>query len=261
MKLVKIFSMFLVVAQLSSCKGQNEDGIQPKNKAMTTERFDLEKYNECIGKKKKEGEIDLSQCEYKLADGTTIISVKDSEESFSRVIPPAPALFETVKVYHGDGFLKEEYSRYMGVFLTSSEVRNGVTKFYDKQGNLTKTVDETTTYKEAKLKIEDLLKVLANEPLLNELTNDEKATFKSIFGFKEDVSKVTKEQVYEAFGKRKVLNPSDEKDRKSLGIIFVEKEKKWSVVKDLYPFGTLEIDVNSDDGSIIRKKYNKEARS
>ena len=262
MRLLRVIIICSIVLQFSGCKGQNEKGVSyPKSKIMSTERFDIDKYQKCIEKKQRTGNIDLSQCQDTLSDGTVIISVKNAEESFVRIIPAVPSLIENVKAYYGYGSIKEEYSRYLGVFLNAEEIRIGTSKYYDEKGYLTKSVNEDAKYDGVKIKITDLFDILKKEPLLDELTLDDKKRFKSLFELKAEVEKITNQDVYEFLKKRVILNPMDTEDRKSLGIVFNEKSKKWSVTKDMYPFGIINFEVDAETGKVENKNYEEDKRS
>lgn len=260
MRFLKLI-IICILLQFSSCKGQNEkEIIYPKSKVMSTEHFNMDQYQKCIEKKQRTGNIDLSQCEDTLSNGTVIVSVKNAEESFVRVIPGVPSLVENVKAYYGYGSIKEEYSRYLGVFLNTEELRIGISKYYDEKGYLTKSVNEDAKYEGVKIKVRELFEILKKEPLLDELTLDEKKRFKGLFDLKTETEKITNHEIYEFLKKRVILNPMDIEDRKSLGIAFNDKDKKWSITKDMYPFGIINLEVDAETGKVENKSYEEDKR-
>ncbi|MEZ0128535.1 hypothetical protein AB9T88_01460 [Flavobacterium sp. LBUM151] len=259
--LKKLFVLFLFL-QLISCKGQEKDGISyPKEKIMSTERFDIEKYKNCIKLKEKDKYADVSNCEEILKDGTLIISYMEWEK---RIIPPAPNLFSTVFKYYKSGIIKEEFKTYIGIF----DEKIGVSKYYDENGYLIKTVDEDIKYNDINIKLVDLFEILKKEPLLDSLTVEQKKYFKNAFGLEKEINKITIDDIFKYLKRDKILDPNNTdktifntEDRFRLEITFNEIEKEWNVIKELYPYGQIELQVNAMTGKVSNKNYQAETRS
>ena len=246
--------MLLAVLQLTSCEGQNAKGVSyPKQKKMSTEKFDIEKFEACASKPNKPYPED---CKEILPDKTEKVQLLMAENYQEEIIPPPPSLIKKIRTFYlKTGIIKEELDSYIGLHFPTGEI-----KYYDEKGNLVKTEDADIAYKNAAIKLSDLFEILKKEPLLDALSAEEKENFNTIFNLGKENREVTLEDVFKGFKQSKLLNPMDEKDRRSLILLdFDENKKVWNVVKDLYPFGLIKIKVDANSGKVT-KKYEKEKR-
>lgn len=127
MKLLKQLVILIIVSQLSCCKGQEKDGVTyPKEKTMTTDKFDIEKYNKKVEEKKKKGEFDVYNHMEILPNGNVIESSQAQDKSSTIIIsPPEPEIIQIYKSYYKNGFLEFEIHRYIGLAMGADEIRFG----------------------------------------------------------------------------------------------------------------------------------------
>ena len=255
MKLLKISSILIIILQLTSCKGHDEKGVSyPKQKKRNTEKFDIEKFDQCANMPNKPYSED---CKEILPDKSEIVQLMMAENYQEEIIPPPPSMIKRVRTFYlNTGVIKEELSTYIGLHFPVGEI-----KYYDQKGNLVKTEDTDLAYKDFSVKLLDLFEILQKEPLLDGLSMEEKENFNRIFEIRKESKDVSLEDVFKEFKQNKFLNSMDEKDRRSLiGIDFNETKKEWKVVKDLYPFGLINIKVDANDARVLENKYEAEKR-
>ena len=262
MKLLKLLTILLSIVQLTSCKGQNKEGVTyPKEKIMSNEKFDIEKFNKCFN---QEDKVYNEDCKQILSDGTVVIQSIMSEDYRQDIIPVAPGLLSRVKLFYlKTGILKQEYETYVGGYNDDF----GISKFYDQKGYLTKTVDENIKYKDVQIKLLDLFEILKKEPLLDKLSEDEKEHFNTIFSLGKENKKVNLEDIFNFLKRDKILNPYitdtsvlDTEDRFRLQISFDQDKENWNVTKELYPFGQIWLKVDANTGKVSDKEYHREMR-
>ena len=196
-------------------------------------------------------------CKEILPDKSEKVQLLMAENYQEEIIPPPPSMIKRVKTFYlNTGVIKEELSTYIGLHFPVGEI-----KYYDQKGNLVKTEDTDLAYKDFFVKLLDLFEILQKEPLLDGLSMEEKENFNRIFEIRKESKDVSLEDVFKEFKQNKFLNSMDDKDRRSLiGIDFNETKKEWKVVKDLYPFGLINIKVDANDGRVLEKKYEAEKR-
>lgn len=262
MKLVNLIPILFVILQLTNCKGQENEGVTyPKEKIMTTDKFNIEKYNKIVEEKTRKGEFDIYNHIDTLSNGNVMESTQGQDGTYTVIItPPVPALDKIYKDYYKNGFLKEETNLYIGLAMGSDEIKFGITKYYDTNGYLIKTVDESVKYNDLKIKPLDLLEILKREPLFTNISKDEKAHFKNIFQIKEKEEDITSATVSKALKKEVFLNPNDREDVKNVFLTLSKDKNTWYVTKDMYPFGRIELNIDSNSGKIINRQYIKETR-
>jgi hypothetical protein len=266
MRILTFFAVMLFSFQLTSCNGQKKDGITyPKEKIMNNERFDIEKHQRCLKTKLETKNFKhYPLCDNILNDGTIIYTSENTEDYQEESIPSAPNLLKKVKLYYlKTAIIKEEFEKYVGQF----NEKIGTSKYYDEKGYLIKTVDENAKYEDLRIKILDLFEILKREPLLDVLSTEEKAHFNNIFSLGKEIKNVTLEDVFKYLKRDKILNPMntdttilDTEDRFRLEISFDQDKKKWHVIKELYPFGQISLEVDSNTGKVSNKEYKIETR-
>lgn len=253
--------LLICLVQLMSCEGQVKDkAISSKVKIMTTEKFEIEKYNKCIEEREKNPLLDLSQCEDTLDDGTLVISSKSSDDYTVITTPPPPSLVQSFKRYYKNGFLQERSERYIGYAMGFDLIKFGNSLIYDQNGALIRTIDESEKYKSLFVKPLDLLEILKKEPLFKELSKEDQIHFKKIFNLSTKESNITATEVCNALHTYVVLDSKSDKDRRNVFVRLSEDKKVWHVTKDLYPHGLIELEVEATSGKIIKRTYNKETR-
>ncbi len=251
---------------LLQCTGQTEKGVQyPKEKIMTQDRFDINRFKDypdaiVFGEEKK-----LTPTEDTLSDGTVIIyswgNGLDNKKYYSKLIKtPVPSITEVYKEYYNNGILKEETERFIGSSMNSDQIKFGITKFYDETGRLVKTIDESVRYENIVVKPLQLFEILKKTPLFVSLTDDEKAHFKYILSLTEDKSEVTPQAVHKALKEEFILNPVDRENVKRVFLTLSKDTRKWYVTKDIYPFGLIEFEVDTKSGDVSNREYKKEWR-
>jgi hypothetical protein len=226
---------------------------------MNNERFNIEEFEYCLKQKNKSYPED---CKYVLNDGTIIIQSEMSEDYRVDIVPKAPELIKKVKLFYLEtGIIKEEFETYIGGFAGDY----GIVKYYDKDGNLTKTIDENIKYKDLNVKFLDLLEILKKEPLLDNLSEDEKKHFNIIFNLGKDFEKVVLNDIFKFLSRDKFLEPNNvdrkvlkKEDRFLITLYFDEEKSIWNVTKELYPFGQISLQVNAISGQVFGKKYHPE---
>jgi hypothetical protein len=263
MKKVKsIIYLCIIAFNLMSCGGQTEKGVYyPKEKIMTTDKFDFVKYNRIVEEKRKLGEFDLYNHVEVLTNGNVVESSQAQDKSATVIIlPPVPELIETYKSYHKNGFLESETQRYIGLQLGADIVKFGSSKYYDSTGLLIKEVDEAVKYENIKIKPLDLFEILKKEPLFINLSKEDKILFKAIFDLSQEEDEISPNIISKVLKKDRILNPADREDVKNTFLTLSDDEKIWEVVKDIYPFGRIEYSIDSNSGKIIKRDYIKETR-
>lgn len=262
MKKLKKIIYLLIAFNLISCGGQTEKGVNyPKEKIMTTDKFDFVKYNQIVEQKRKLGEFEVYRHVEVLTDGTVVESSQAQDNTATvTILPPVPEILETYKVYHKNGYLESEVQRYIGLATGSDIVKFGISKYYDEGGVLVKTVDETVKYENVKVKPLDLFEILKKEPLLVNLDNEKRKFFKNILELPEKEEEITPNVVSKALKKDFILNPNDREDVKNTFLTFNEDKNTWTVTKDIYPFGSFEFLIDTNTGKIINREYVKETR-
>ena len=264
--------LILTAFNFNSCKGQNEEKIiYPKEKIMNTDRFDIQSFNK---HKEKYLEYEKMQIHLEslnspflkidtLSNGTVVFS----EEGFNKqiyysqkIIVPPPSLFFTYKEYYSSGIIKEESEKFIGSLYSGY----GITKYYDEQGYLVKTVDENYVYKDVKIKLLDLFGILKKEPMLGGLTREDKEHFQQLFFENKKIEEITSADFINYLlssdigTNGMILNPNNDNDRRNIEINF--ENNHWDVTKNIYPFGTIDYVIDANTGQILTKKYQKETR-
>lgn len=262
MKTLKIITILFFFSQLTNCKGQKKDGVTyPNEKIMTMEKFDVDKLNKCLIQKEKENPLqDLSTCDELLKDGSFISNYETTEGYVSVHTLPIPSLLQNYKEYYDNSILKEEFNLFIGLAIGSDQVKFGISKYYDETGQLVKIIDESVKYKDLKIKPLDLFEILKKEPLFVFFNKEEQAHFKYILQLSEKENEINPITVMQALKKTFLLNPYDREDTKKVFLTLREDEKSWFVIKDIYPFGRIELDVDTSSGKITNRKYTKETR-
>ncbi|EKT3967184.1 hypothetical protein NTJ12_002266 [Flavobacterium psychrophilum] len=267
MKLLKLVTILFAILQLASCKGQDKDGVTyPKEKIMNNERFDIDRFRNYPKVVTVEQEKKLPSKRDTLLDGTIIDyswwNDKNKTYYSKRITPPAPALFYTYKEFYQTGVIKQESELFVG------KLNHYIcTKEYDEQGYLVKTIDYRKIYTDVKINIDGLLTLLQKEPLLDDLTQEEKEYFNDVFALGKENKDVTLEDVFKYLRRDKILNPRNTdttifntEDRFRLEISFNEDEKKWYIIKELYPFGQIWLEADANTGKVSNKTYHRETR-
>lgn len=261
-KIKSIICLCVIAFNLMSCGGQTEKGVYyPKEKIMTTDKFDFVKYNRIVEEKRKLGEFDLYNHIEVLANGNVVESSQAQDKSATVIIlPPVPELIETYKSYHKNGFLESETRRYIGLQLGADIVKFGTSKYYDNNGQLVKEVDEAAKYENIKVKPLNLFEILKKEPLFVNLSKEDRILFKVIFDLPQKEDEISPDIISKILKKYTILNPEDREDVKNTFLTLSNDENMWEVVKDIYPFGRIEYNVDSNSGKIIKRNYIKETR-
>lgn len=262
MKLINLILILFVILQLTSCKGQENEGVTySKEKIMTTDKFNIEKYNKIVAEKRRNGDFDVYNHTEILSNGNVVESSQAQDKSSTIIIlPPVPKMIETYKSYYKNGFLEFEIHRYIGLAMGADEIKFGISKYYDTNGYLIKTVDESVKYNDIKIKPLDLLEILKKEPLFINISKEEKALFKNIFQIKEKEEDITSAIVSKALKKEVFLNPNDREDIKNVFLTLSTDKKTWNVIKDIYPFGQMWLHVDAMTGRVSNKTYHRETR-
>lgn len=255
--------VFLLLAfSLLQCNGQTEKGEHyPKEKIMTIEKFDKESFYGCLEKRELENPLqDITTCVVKLSNGNISKSYETTEGFINLISKPIPQITETYKKYYSNGILKEETERFIGLSMNSDQIKFGTSKYYDETGQLVKTVDESVKYESIVVKPLELFEILKKEPLFRALSQEEQAHFKATFELIEKENEITPQLVHKALQEEFILNPYDRENAKRVFLSLSKDEKKWFVVKDIYPFGQISFEVDAKTGKIANRQYKKEWR-
>ncbi len=251
---------------MTSCKNNEANNLKlTKNKII--EKFDIERFKNYPSVVSEEEEKNLTPTKDTLTDGTIIsYSWWDDENKkyySKKIVYPVPTLLAKTFTYYENGTIKQEQENFIGEFFENI----GITKYYDEKGYLTKTVDENIKYKDVKIKLQNLFEILKKEPLLDKLSDEEKEHFNTIFSFGKDSKKIVLEDIYKFLKRDKILNPYvidtsvlDTEDRFRLQISFDNDKKNWNVIKELYPFGQIWLNVDANTGKVSNKEYQRETR-
>lgn len=267
MKLLKILLTFLII---HSCNGQENKGVTtyPKEKIMNKEKFDITNFKNYQAEQQN---LPYGNPSERITEknGVTIteysmVSSDKGREYGREVLPPAPALFYSVQIFHENGNIKEYTDR---VFLGTFDFDYGIHQFYDDNGILLKTVDYTKSFEEVKIKVEDLFKILENENLkagtIDKATEDEvknkwfpdadKITSEMVMKQLNDIFEETK--VERGTFEKKFLNPNNREDVKRIRIDFDNAKKQWIVTKDFSVLGKIKLFVDAGSGKILENSF------
>ena len=246
---------------LLQCTGQTEKGVQyPKEKIMTEDKLDIDKYKSIIeGKRLRD---DYTYNVEVLKDGSFIDYFGMNQNKIHSIIlhKSIPSITEVYKEYYNNGILKEETERFIGSSMNSDQIKFGITKFYDETGRLIKTIDESVRYEQITVKPLQLFDILKKTPLFVSLTDEEKAHFKYILSLTADKSEVTPQAVHKALKEEFILNPKDRENAVRVFLTLSKDTRKWYVTKDIYPFGLIEFEVDTKSGNVSNREYKKEWR-
>lgn len=265
-KIEKQIIFIFIAFSLFNCKGQTEEGVQyPKEKIMTTDRFDIEKFKNYPKVLKLGEEKKLPSTKDTLPDGTVINyswgKGLDKQKYYAKkTIPPVPALSYIEKEYYENGILKREKEVFLGQSINSDQIKFGISKYYDETGQLIKTVDESVKYDKIKVKPSNLLEILKREPLFVSFTKEERKHFIEIFQLNKKEDEVSPDIVNKALKKYFILDPDSRPDVENVFLKLSEDEKSWNVIKDIYPFGLIELNIDANSGKIISRTYAEETR-
>jgi hypothetical protein len=145
--------------------------------------------------------------------------------------------------------------------MGADENRFGKSNYYDEKGQLVKVVDEMVKYENINVKPLNLFEILKKEPLFTTIDKETRVLFKDIFELNEKQEEITPAIVSKALKKDVILNPYDREDVKNVFLTLSKDKKTWNVTKDIYPFGQITLDVDTNTGKVNNKKYLREIRS
>lgn len=279
MKFYTLILFFLITISHLSCDGQaNNTSNIPKEKIMNTEVFDIAYYE----KQKKEQltteMLNPWTIESFLSDGTKqelYSSMDNNITYFKSITPPKPALLKTVKRYHSNGKIALEYKTYVGILTPypyAEYTLFGETKYFDTNGFLIKIENNEKLFDSVKINLIELFSILEKERIIDEFSIEDKKKLQKLFFKNNTLEEITplllihflqqnhdKDKGVEHNINGYFLNKNDEYDRKSLEISY--NNKIWYVKKDFYPFGWVQLEIDSATGRNIIKKYYFENRN
>ncbi|GAA3508392.1 hypothetical protein GCM10022393_19370 [Aquimarina addita] len=253
----------LILGFFTQCIGQKEKGvIYPKEKIMTTDIFDIEKYNQVIEEKKIKG-LPRSNIRTEILEDGTIIESSQSQKKYVtvRIIPKTPKIFETYKKYYPNGFLEMKMQRFMGLAMGANIIKTGISEYYNEKGELIKKVDEEVKYADIVIKPMDLFEILKKTPLFIEVNKEEASRFKEIFDIDKKVAEITSEDIHIALKKYVILDVTDQEQVRNVFINLSKDEKTWRVTRDIYPLGRVKLEVDTNTGKVLSQTYQQETRS
>lgn len=263
---IKQIIFIFIVFSLFNCKRQTEEGVQyPKEKIITTDKFDIERFKNYPKVLKLGEEKKLPSIKDTLPDGTIIDyswgKGLDKKKYYSKKItPPVPAIFFIDKEYYENGILKQETKVFLGQSINSDQIKFGKSKYYNETGELIKTVNESVKYDKVKVKPSNLLEILKREPLFESFTKEERKHFIEIFQLNKKTDEVTPDIVNKILKKYVILDPDSRPDVENVFLKLSEDAKSWNVIKDIYPFGFIELNIDANSGKIISRRYTEETR-
>jgi hypothetical protein len=128
MKLIKLIIILFGVIQLTGCKGQNKEGVNyPKEKIMSDEKFDVERFKNYPSVVSEEEEKNLTPTKDTLDDGSVIFySWWDDENKkyySKKIVYPSPTLLAKTFIYYENGTIKQEQENYIGEFFENIGIK------------------------------------------------------------------------------------------------------------------------------------------
>lgn len=281
MKLYNLIVFFILI--FHSCDGQKNNITYPKEKIVNTETFDISSYEKLKDEQLTKNMLNPWTIETKLATGEKqeLFSSADGDEItyFKSLTPPEPALLKKIKRFHSNGKIAVEYETYVGIlnpYPNAKYTLVGETKYYDKSGVLEKIENNEKIFENKKVNLIKLFSLLEKEPILDNLSSEEKKNLKELFFegknideitpgllmqfFQENINKNLKKDDIEDQYKLNdfFLNKNNKYDRESLEISY--ENPKWIVKKDFYPFGWVTVEINAQTAEVSNKKYHFENR-
>ncbi|MCP2025451.1 hypothetical protein L1276_000591 [Flavobacterium sp. HSC-32F16] len=91
-------------------------------------------------------------------------------------------------------------------------------------------------------------------------TKGEREHFIEIFQLNKKEDEVTPDIVNKALKKYYILDSDSRPDLENVFLKLSEDEKSWNVIKDIYPFGLIELNIDANSGKIITRTYKEETR-
>lgn len=267
---MKVLKIFLTCLIIHSCNGQENKGITsyPKEKIMSSEQFNITDYKKYQAEQQNLPNGNPSE-RISEKNGTTIteysmISSEKGTEYAKEMLPPPPALFYSLMIFHDNGKIKEAVDK---VFLGTLDFDYGIHQFYDNKGTLTKTVDYTKQFDNVKIKLDDLLTILANETVKAGTISkpvEEQAKNKWFSDADKVTSDMITKQLNEIFEEtkaerglfeKKFLNPNNRADVQRIKINFDAAKKQWMVVKDFSVLGKINLSIDANSGKILENSF------
>lgn len=259
----------ILLSLFISCNGQNEKSNNKKKTNMSNNKFDVSNFENFIANGGDKNSLNPFVFERKKND-TLIkeyagINTDTGEKEYQRdIVPPAPNLFYAICIFDENGNVKQTIDQ---VFIGTFHFKYGIHRFYDKEGNLKKTIDYNNQFRDFKIKIIDLLKILSNEKLKvdkisdstqEELRNkwfdvNEKVTPEMVIKKLQQIFKETKQE--RGSFEEKFLNPNNRKDVERIGIDFDLAKKHWIIIKDFSVLGRIYLVIDGTSGKIIDNRF------
>lgn len=263
-------AVILIFFIINSCNGQDHNSVTtyPKEKTMSSEQFnilDFKKYQAAQQSLPNGNPTErVTDKNATLITEYSMISAAKGTEYTREILPPAPALFYSMMIFYDNGKLKESVDK---VFLGTLEFDYGLHSYYNEKGELTKTIDHSKRFDKAKIKLDDLFKILENESLkAGKYSVETEAEMKNKW-FSENMT-ISPEMIINKIAKifsetaeergvfeKKFLNPNNRTDVQRLKINFDDQKLQWIVIKDFAVLGKVKLVIDANSGKILENSF------
>lgn len=264
-----LITVFLII--LSSCNGQDKNPpARKKEKIMNSETIELGRFKNYPDVITEANKNNLPKMEDTLSDGTVVKYSKweNKEDGYKvyyrkTITPPPPALFYTIKDFYPNGNIKQEATSFIGTLVVPPFYNSLTVKYYDVDGNLTKTEDNSDFDSNIKVKFKDLLSILQKEPIITNVKNEDKEKLRfCLFDNQIDINEINPDRIINKLKAEnyngKILNADNYSERRNITISL--ESSLWKVTKDIYPFGFFDYTIDSNNGVVKNTSYREDKR-